>query len=521
MLKARAEWLTWLLAVCLPLFLVVRTTSAEIVAHYEFEDSGWADSSGSGYDLNNKWGAYEFVPGYNGQGLSLSGVPWCCVEYGDPVSEPNYLGLLSSDGCALEAWIKTVDDVEDGMIVSVYTYDGCQLSLASQTDVNYWGGNTTRGALLCQMDFDSGGATVQGTTVIDPNTWHHVRFSRDNISGLTELYLDDVVDASVLLKSGEAMSAGHEGLDTVIRIGASPWAPGTDLKGTIDDVKVHNSSLFLDVETDVNPHVVAYWTMDNTYNDSSGNGHVLNASWGNPTFAPGYKNECLQFTGISWSCIDHQADPATTAPNHFGLLTADGFTLEAWILGDASPPSGVIVSTYIHDGCELRLAGDADVSAYGAVKGTLVGQMNLETTGGGLLFGSTVVDPNEWHHIMFTRDHTSGLTQLWLDGALDAQTTTAVGEGLTIGADMPGNLTMARLGSHPWQTGWDFAGRIDEVVIYDTYFPGPPICTRELAGDISGPQGKADCYVNIYDLAMLADQWFECNDSIDPSCDPL
>jgi hypothetical protein len=39
-----------------------------------------------------------------------------------------------------------------------------------------------------------------------------------------------------------------------------------------------------------------------------------------------------------------------------------------------------------------------------------------------------------------------------------------------------------------------------------------------LVGDISGPQGKPDCYVNFFDLAAMAGLWLECNNPEDPSC---
>ena len=39
-----------------------------------------------------------------------------------------------------------------------------------------------------------------------------------------------------------------------------------------------------------------------------------------------------------------------------------------------------------------------------------------------------------------------------------------------------------------------------------------------LAGDISGPLGKRDCRVDLFDLRALAAVWMECNDPDDPTC---
>lgn len=39
-----------------------------------------------------------------------------------------------------------------------------------------------------------------------------------------------------------------------------------------------------------------------------------------------------------------------------------------------------------------------------------------------------------------------------------------------------------------------------------------------LPGDISGPAGVPDCYVNLYDVAALASVWLECNNPDDATC---
>ncbi len=39
-----------------------------------------------------------------------------------------------------------------------------------------------------------------------------------------------------------------------------------------------------------------------------------------------------------------------------------------------------------------------------------------------------------------------------------------------------------------------------------------------IVGDISGPQGRPDCYVNSFDLAAMAGLWLECNNPADDIC---
>ena len=39
-----------------------------------------------------------------------------------------------------------------------------------------------------------------------------------------------------------------------------------------------------------------------------------------------------------------------------------------------------------------------------------------------------------------------------------------------------------------------------------------------IVGDISGPQGKSDCYVNLFDLGAMANAWLECYNPADDTC---
>lgn len=39
-----------------------------------------------------------------------------------------------------------------------------------------------------------------------------------------------------------------------------------------------------------------------------------------------------------------------------------------------------------------------------------------------------------------------------------------------------------------------------------------------MMGDISGPEGRPDCYVNLYDASTMARSWLECDDPENPEC---
>ncbi len=58
----------------------------------------------------------------------------------------------------------------------------------------------------------------------------------------------------------------------------------------------------------------------------------------------------------------------------------------------------------------------------------------------------------------------------------------------------------------------DTAARIYEFEVYGR-------CNgKALTGDISGPQGRPDCYINLYDFSTIALDWLACNDPQDNSC---
>ena len=75
----------------------------------------------------------------------------------------------------------------------------------------------------------------------------------------------------------------------------------------------------------------------------------------------------------------------------------------------------------------------------------------------------------------------------------------------------------------PYHSTLNPSGLGDEVsdkVIFEPWLgpacgdPGylPPL------GDLSGPLGVPDCKVNMYDFAILAQNWLYCNDPRDPQC---
>ena len=56
-------------------------------------------------------------------------------------------------------------------------------------------------------------------------------------------------------------------------------------------------------------------------------------------------------------------------------------------------------------------------------------------------------------------------------------------------------------------------------MLYDKYWDFVPWCGdwSYLKGDLSGPEGNPDCYVDVYDIAAMAVGWMKCTDPTDPA----
>jgi len=148
-----------------------------------------------------------------------------------------------------------------------------------------------------------------------------------------------------------------------------------------------------------------------------------------------------------------------------------------------------------------------------------------------------------WYHVVTTYDSVTGWATIYLNGEWDMaiQRTLAdrtIGDRNNINAAV-GIGIYANSDYTPWGTNDSYSnshdGLIDEVAIYDNalspedvakiYTEGPIYCGMNgmtyLKGDISGATGLPDCYIDLYDLAVVLENWLECTDPFNPTeCSP-
>ena len=137
-----------------------------------------------------------------------------------------------------------------------------------------------------------------------------------------------------------------------------------------------------------------------------------------------------------------------------------------------------------------------------------------------------------WVHMAFTFDSTDGTAVVYVNGLEVASDTGWVDVSVN-------NIHVPLRMGLPVENAVTerFRGLLDQVRIYDRALGPVEVAQQaiadsleidgcqlsvpgsEIAGDISGPDGEPDCYVDLFDVAALARVWLECTDLNDPGCD--
>ena len=135
---------------------------------------------------------------------------------------------------------------------------------------------------------------------------------------------------------------------------------------------------------------------------------------------------------------------------------------------------------------------------------------------------------------MTTTTNLDGLVALYLDvlGTVSEVIVYSGAAGTVTAEFAPGNEAYQTVyfGTHQLAAGsriWIDPGSEISSTYIDRLFLTPPVpnnCAEALdhgygiVGDISGPLGQPDCYVNLLDLAAFAENWLDCMDPFDINC---
>lgn len=193
--------------------------------------------------------------------------------------------------------------------------------------------------------------------------------------------------------------------------------------------------------------LLSFWGFNNNTNDDSGNGNNgtnNGASFVNDRF--GTSNSALSFNGSN-SFVAVNSDPEWD----FGT---DEFSVSTWVLYTDSLQTGNVIR---YDNC-LGSAG----LWYLRVNQEGVVHRNYDQSHSSPMYltPDTFMADSSWHHIVVTRDISSGILSYYLDGVV---VDTTLDNSNNIIASVSASLSIGRCGSY---NGEYFAGLIDDIGIW-------------------------------------------------------
>lgn len=207
---------------------------------------------------------------------------------------------------------------------------------------------------------------------------------------------------------------------------------------------------------------VGWWKLDETVgstaHDSSGNGHngTLGTGTSAPTWTTGKLSNALSFDGTSKYVQIADNDAYSTSDMSLSLWFKD--------TDDAATFHGLISKYSSSADWLLRIRNDV---------------LNFSQDGGAnFLAGTTLVNDNQWHHVVATYDSTTDSRVIYLDGKVEASDTDS--------NNIPNTSNYILIGiDYTVSSGRNMNGLIDDVRIYNYALTPELVKTLYTGGSIS------------------------------------
>jgi len=458
-----------------------------LVAHYTFDhgDVSGTDSSGNGNNFNgnaSSWGSGLFQSSSTdavagGGAMQFYGYSSLAAYYTDPGTLYSNLVSTLAGSFSVSLWLNTAslmgndgDDARNGAIV-IYVFNA-----DSQAD-----GVIPVAITGNKLAFYTGDAAGQGSTlhsvasVVNNNdTYVHVVVTRNQTTGQKLIYINGAQDAS------ETGSLDYLNGDTnYFSIGG---VLGDSYTGLLDDLQFYSGVLSgqevaylfqnpgLTVGNDSASGLVAYYDFDEgvaTTADVSGNGNnlVLAGSFGGGA-GPAISTDSVAGAGS----VSFDGGSFLSAPVNLLPVMASNFSISLWV--NTSQDMGSPGNGFLGGGAGI-VAADVPGLAYDVVPVGLSGGVIVFHTGGtgdDELYSATSVNDTSWHHVVVTRDQSSGAKQIFIDGSLDVSDTAVTGllnapQLLVLGCVTDSSNPDP---ASPAQHGYDgYVGLLDDLQVYN------------------------------------------------------
>ncbi len=221
---------------------------------------------------------------------------------------------------------------------------------------------------------------------------------------------------------------------------------------------------------DLESGLVGHWTFDEdgsaALSDSSGLGRHADVYAGEPQRAAGIKGSAMQFDG----------DDALFIPGWYGIEGWEPRTIMCWIQSEATNTHGILswgLSSGNGRKYHFRINNTESNGTYGAIRTEIQGTFNI---------GSTIVNDNEWHHVVSVfPEEGFFVTDIlhYVDGVLETMSGTNA-NAETIALD---TAASADVSDQEFRIGMSvqgaeqrfFLGLIDEVRVYERALTGEEI----------------------------------------------
>ncbi len=332
---------------------------------------------------------------------------------------------------------------------------------------------------------------------LTPGVWQHVVVTREP-GYITCVYVDGQMMQSVT-NSGDIPYDGSE----FLRLSA--WGGGgRQWNGQLDEFQIYNRGLSAAEVTALHSSgraglcnddlaiptclpqpsgLIGWWPGDNTTNDLtgiSGTATLLNGAG----FGPGLSAQAFNLDG---------GDDLISVGNIPGLQSATELTLMAWVLKapGADNIGGIIgkwdSSPNPTQNSFLLFNGEDDYISRGGLA------LQFADGSAALLKGTNALPVGNWVHLAATWRASDGLTRLYKNGMLEAQTNQGAGQVLQYHTAFPARLGEWGPNTRP-NSHW--RGSIDEAMIFNR-----ALNSNEVAAIVrSGPEGL--CRLSLPDLLM-------------------